>query len=66
MLLPENSILSWTYTPVLVGDDIDPPLADGLSIVNGEIVGTPTGGNAMYTIRRLVAFSRNSVFYEEL
>lgn len=50
----------WSFTTLVY----DPPLPSGITLVNGEPTGTPTGVNNMVTLKRLVAVANNKVFYE--
>ncbi|MDD5511619.1 MAG: hypothetical protein PHI12_12545 [Dehalococcoidales bacterium] len=52
----------WSFSTI----SFAPPLPDGLTLPPGttEPTGVATGRNAMKTLRRLVAFTKNSVFYE--
>lgn len=63
---PDDTVVQgdvWSFSTVA----LTPPVPDGMSydMDTGELTGTPTGRNAMVTLRKLVAFARNSVFVEE-
>ena len=52
----------WYLTTIL----FDTIIPTGMSLVDGELTGTPTGENNMITVRRLVAAANSKVWYEDL
>jgi len=52
----------WAFTTLIY----NPVLPTGLSLVDGEPTGTPTGENNMITVRRLVAAAENAIWYEDV
>ena len=53
---------TWTFTSLVY----DPPLPSGITMVDGEPTGDPTGENAVITMRRLVAAANNKIWYEAI
>ncbi len=55
---------TWSFTALLFA----PPFPPGITLDYGEDppipTGTPTGGNNMVTLKRIVAAANNSIFYE--
>ena len=51
------------YLTTIAFDAIIPT---GMSLVDGELTGTPTGENNMITVRRLVAAANSKIWYEDL
>ena len=52
----------WYLTTIL----FDTIIPTGMSLVDGELTGTPTGENNMITVRRLVAAANSKIWYEDL
>jgi len=53
---------TWTFTSLVY----DPPLPSGVTMVDGEPAGDPTGENNMVTIKRLVVAADNKIWYEDI
>lgn len=53
---------TWTFGCI----SFDPPLPSGITLVDGEPTGTPTGENNMYTVKRLIIAANNKIFYEDV
>ena len=53
----------WTFACIA----FDPPLPTGVTLdAEGEPTGTPTGESGMLTIKRLIAATRNKIYYENV
>ncbi len=61
--IDQNAIDTGTEWSFTIGA-FAPPLPSGTSLVGGEQTGTATGTNNMVTIKKLIGFANNTMYYE--